>query len=250
MKTRAAWMFILCLGATVALAQRNVIEDTSADGALLTWHDPVPWQAGLVYARLSRPVELDGMEWQLRGHLADAAIGVTPWSWLLLYGQAGVSEARLDGAVRHEFDYGAGGLLGAKLNLWQIYEGPQKTSWRLTFSLAGQYAYRTTDDDGAGEIEWTEALVMLPVDYHLTFARSFRNFYMGEFHSLAVYAGPAFSRLDGTWTRGDVEREFEESQAVGAVGGVELWLLEYLSFGARADWFDGTTAQLTVRYRF
>ena len=250
MRRTACWLLLLALGVTRAAGQQNLTEDSSAPNALLTWHDPVPWQAGLVYARLSRPVELEGAEWKLRGHLADVTVGVAPWAWLLLYGQAGVSDARLDNAIHHEFDYGAGGLAGARVNLWQIYEGVARTSWRVTVALAGEYAFRTTDDGGAGEIEWSETRCMLPIDYHLTFARRFRNFYMGEFHSLAVYAGPAWSKLDGTWTRGDLQQDFEESQALGIVGGVELWLLENLSFGARADWFDGTSAQLTVRYRF
>jgi hypothetical protein len=29
-----------------------------------------------------------------------------------------------------------------------------------------------------------------------------------------------------------------------------LWLLENLSFGVRADWFEDTSVQGTVRYRF
>ena len=250
MKNIACWTMVMAVGAATAFAQRNVIEDPSADRALLTWSDPAPWQVGLVYQNISRPVELEGAEWDLSGDAIDASIGVTPWDWLLLYGQAGISSARLDGPMREDADYGAGGLLGASVNLWQVYEGVQVTSWRFTIKLAGQYAYRTTADNGEGEVQWGEALVMLPLDYHLTFARTFRNFYMAEFQGFHVYVGPAYSQVDGTWTRNDLEREFEEAQAVGVVGGIELWLLENLAFGVRADWFDGTSAQLSVRYHF
>lgn len=250
MKKIACWTLALALGTAAACAERNVIEDPSADHALLTWSDPVPWQVGLAYMGISRPVDLEGAEWDLRGDVLDAAVGVAPWEWLLLYGQAGISSARLDGPMRADADYGAGGLLGANVNLWQIYEGVQVTSWRFTLKLAGQYAYRTTADAGEGELQWGEALVMLPLDYHLTFARTFRNFYMAEFQGFHVYVGPAYSKVNGTWARNGLEREFEEAQAVGVVGGVELWLLENLAFGVRADWFDGTSAQLSVRYRF
>lgn len=241
---------MLTLAATAALAQRNVMEDRSADSALLTWSDPGRLQVGLAYTRLARPVDLDGVEWNLRGDIADATIGVSPWPWMLLYGQVGGSKARLDGAMLQEPSAGAGGLLGARLNLWQLYEGVQQTAWRVTLQAAGQYAYRTAEDEGDGDIRWGEALVMLPLNYHLSFARTFRNDYMAEFQSLGVYLAPAFSKLDGTWTRRDVERDFEEVDSFGVVAGVELWLLENLSFGARADWFDRTTAQLTVCYRF
>lgn len=250
MKRMACWTLVMLLGAGAAVAERNVAEDPSANQALLRWSDPAAWRLGLVYAHLSRQVELEGAEWRLRGQGVDAAIGVSPWPWMLLYGQAGGSQARLDGVMDENTDYGAGGLLGVRVNLWQLYEGVQNTAWRVTLGLAGQYAFRAGADNGDGDIEWRETLVMLPLDYHLTFARSFRNFYMAEFHSLAVYAGPAFSKLDGTWTRQAAEQDFEEVQSFGVVGGVELWLLENLAFGARADWFDGTAMQLSLRYRF
>ena len=250
MKTIACWTMVMALGAAAASAQRNVMEDPSADPALLTWSDPAPWQAGLVYQHLSRPVDLDGVERELSANIGDVAIGVMPWPWLLLYGQAGASDGRLEGLMREDAEFGAGGLLGARVNLWQIYEGVQKTAWRLTLQLAGQYAYRTAADDGEGELEWGETLVMLPLDYHLSFARTFRNYYMAEFQGFNIFIGPAYSKVDGTWTQNELEREFEETQAVGVVGGAELWLLENLAFGARADWFDGTSLQLTVRYRF
>ena len=46
----------------------------------------------------------------------------------------------------------AGGLLGARLNVWQLNEGVQRTAWRVTLQAAGQYAYRTSEDDGDGDL--------------------------------------------------------------------------------------------------
>lgn len=250
MKKLACATMVMFLCASVVLAQRNVMEDRSADPALLTWSEPGAWQVGLAYTHLSRPVDLEGAEWDLSGDIVDAVIGFSPLPWMLLYGQVGSSKASLDGRLRENPSAGAGGLLGARVNLWQLYEGVQATAWRLTLQLAGQYAFRTTQDNGDGDIQWGETLVMLPLDYHLTYARSFRNYYMAEFQSFEVYAGPAFSKVDGTWTRRGIENDFEEVQSFGVVGGAELWLLENLSFGARAEAFDGTSLQLTVRYRF
>ena len=250
MKTIAYVSGLLALCATLASAQRNVEEDVSGEQALLTWSNPAGWEAGLVYAHVSRDVDLEGQTARLKGDIAEAEIGVSPWSWLLLYGRAGGSRARLEGVMRDESDAGGGGGGGALLNLWQVYEGVQVTAWRLTLQLAGQYLYHTTQDDGDGQLEWGEALVWLPLNYHLSFARTFRNSYMAEFQSLAVYAGPAFSKVDGTWTRHGVEQDFEEEDNFGVVGGGEFWLLENLSFGARAEWFEQTSLQATVRYRF
>mgnify|MGYP001768340347 FL=1 len=250
MNRLALWTCSLLLAVPAARATLNVEEDASGETAVLTWKDPVPWQAGLIYQRLSRPVELDGTERDLKAHVAEAMVGVSPWPWLLLYGQAGASEARLDEAMAASADAGAGGLLGARLNAWQIHQGAHRTAWRLTLQLAGQYAYRTSADGGEGELRWQEALAMLPLDYHLSFARTFRNTYAGEFQSLHVYVGPAYSKLDGTWSRDGRDRDFEGTEEFGVVGGGELWLLENLAFGARFDWFDGTSGQITVRYRF
>lgn len=250
MKKTACWMLMMALVVPAARASLNVAEDPSAESALLTWRDPVPWQFGLAYARLARPVDLAGAEWDLKGDVVDAMIGVSPWPWFLLYGQVGASAGRLEGAMRADPSAGAGGLLGARVNAWQIYQGVHKTAWRVTLQLAGQYAYRTSGDDGDGDLRWGETLVMLPLDYHLSFARSSRNAYSGEFQSFHLFAGPAYSKLDGTWTRNGVKRDFEEQASFGVVGGGELWLLENLAFGVRFDWFEATSGQLTVRYRF
>lgn len=250
MKKIASVTGLLVLCAAQALAQRSVEEDVSGEQALLTWSRPAGWEAGLAYAHVSRDVDLEGQDTRLKADIVDAEIGVSPWSWLLLYGRAGGSEARLTELVRDESGPGGGGGLGALLNLWQLYEGVQVTAWRVTLQLAGQYMFRTTQDDGDGQLQWGEALVWLPLNYHLSFARTFRNSYMAEFQSLAVYAGPAFSKVDGTWTRGDTEQDFEEEDSFGVVGGGEFWLLENLSFGARAEWFEKTSLQATVRYRF
>jgi hypothetical protein len=251
MKRIAYWTMMMLLGAPAVFAtERNMPEDPSAESALITWRDPSAFQVGLSYTRISRQVDLGGVEWALRGDSIDVAMGFSPARWLLFYGQAGGSKARLQDRMVEEANFGAGGLLGARINLWQLYEGVQATAWRLTLQLAGQYTFRTARDHGDGDLQWGEALVMLPLDYHLYFARSFRNSYMAEFQSVDVHIGPAFSKLDGTWTRQGVEKDFEEVQAVGVVGGVDLWLLENLSFGARVESFDGTSMQLNVRYRF
>lgn len=250
MKTTAGWMLMLAVAVPAAFASLNVQEDSSAEGSLLTWRDPLPWQCGIGYANLSRPVVLEGSEVDLKGEIVDAMVGVSPWPWLLLYAQAGVSEGRLSGAMDADPSAAAGGLVGARVNLWQIYQGVERTSWRVTLQLAGQYAYRTSDDDGDGDLSWEEALVAMPVDFHLSFARTFRNEYVGEFQSFHLYAGPAVSTLDGKWKRPGPDREFEESEEFGVVYGAELWLLENLAFGGRAEWFDATSWQLTVRYRF
>jgi hypothetical protein len=249
MKKWICWTLLMALSVSAALAEKNVIVDRSADEALITWSNPVNVTVGLIYTHLSRRVMLGNVEENLRGDIVDVGVGLAPWPWLLLYGQVGGSQARLD-ALSEEPSIGAGGLLGAQVNLWQLYEGIQATAWRLTLQVAGQYEFRTTQENGDGDLQWGEGLVMLPLRYHLSFARTFRNHYMSEFQSVSIYLGPAWSKLDGTWTRNSQDIDFEEAESFGAVGGADLWLLENLSFGVRADWFETTSMKLHVRYCF
>jgi len=243
-------LLLVLLALPASWARDNSVEDRSADEALLTWANPFPWQVGAAYQNHARPVDLGGAEWKLKGQSVAGEVGVRPWPWLLVYGQVSANEARLAERMRENADPGAGGLLGLKANLWQINEGLARAAWRVRLQLAGYYAYRTSSDAGEGKLSWGEATIMLPLNYHLTLARSARNVFAGEFHSLEIFAGPAFSKLDGTWTVGDWQRDFEESQDYGVVGGANLWLLENLCFGASAAWFDGTSFDLSVTYRF
>ncbi|MDD2240918.1 MAG: hypothetical protein PHO14_05640 [Kiritimatiellae bacterium] len=250
MKQWIAAGLILGLCVPVAQGQWEKYEDVTAPDAIVTLSDASRWEAGLAYVHMSRRMNLEGQEYRLRGDAADIFLGFAVTPWLQLYGQVGASQARLDDRVNPRPGAGAGGLIGARLNLWQFDGNPQEKAWKLTLQAAGQLAYRTTDDKGGGDLHWTETMVMVPLDYHLTFEYTSRNLYMTEFHSLHAYAGPAFSTVEGTWEREEIKRDFEESESVGVVAGVELWLFENLAFGARADWFDSTTLHLTARYRF
>ena len=153
MKKTACWMLMLALAAPAAWASLNVEEDASGETALLTWRDPVPWQVGLGYERLARPVKLAGAEMDLKADVVEGMVGVAPWPWLLLYGHVGAAEAELEKTMAAKGSGGAGGLVGARVNVWQIYEGVENSAWRVTLQLAGEYSHRTSADDGAGDLE-------------------------------------------------------------------------------------------------
>ena len=250
MNKTACWLVVALLGGTAAHGQRELRDDPSAPESLITWRDPAQVQAGLVYSHVSRMVDVGGVESKFRADAVDAQIGVSPWSWLLLYGQAGASDGRLRDAMSADASTGAGGLLGVRLNLWQVFEGVQVTSWRFTVKLAGEYSYRTAEDDGSGSLAWSEALVALPLDYYLSFSRTYRHLYLSELHGMSIYGGPAFSQIEGTWERRGTRRDFDEADSFGAVAGADLWLLRNLCFGARLDWFEESSMQVNVRYRF
>jgi hypothetical protein len=172
MKRLMAGGLMLAALLPAAQGQWEKREDASAPVAMVTLSDASRWQAGLAYAHVSRTVEMDVRESRLQGDVADVFLGFSVAPWLQLYGQTGVSRARVDDLLNPRPGAGAGGLLGAKWNLWQFHGDHPEKSWRFTIPLDAQIAHRTTDDKGAGEIRWTEILVMLPLDYHLTFAHN------------------------------------------------------------------------------
>ena len=84
----------------------------------------------------------------------------------------------------------------------------------------------------------------------MTFSRSYRHSFLGEFHSLQVFAGPALSKINGKWKQSGATIKFREAESAGVAGGGDLWLMENLSFGARVEWFEKVSARVNVRYLF
>lgn len=221
------------------------------DESLFTWRTSSRWQAGMLFTHVNREVTGEDLALKLRGDIMDVSLGVSLRPWLLLYGQAGGSQASFSHLARNEFSTGAGGLLGAQLNLWHIYPARETTAWRLLFQAIGEVSYRTARDNGSGKLNWTTGTIILPLRYHLSMSRSSGNFSTGELHSLAVFAGPEFSWVDGTWNIGHVKRSFHEEDSLGVVVGADVWLFPNFSFGARADWLGNhASAQANLRYYF
>lgn len=223
------------------------LDDDTAQRALLTWKEPWTIEAGLVYTYMDREMEDFG---NLTANMGDVRLGLELTPWWSIYGQVGASSAELD-VMPTSASYSVGGLLGTRVNLWQLYEGEVKTSWRLTLQVDASYAYRTANDDsGSGDVDWSEVFVMLPVNYHLSFARTYRNKSMGEFHSLEFFVAPAFSKIDGTWSRNGLDVDFSEDQSFGVAAGMELWLTPRISFYGRGLFFGDASLNAGVRYTF
>lgn len=245
--SKISWLLLpLLLAAPSVWAYGNLHEDESAPQALVTWDEPVRVQAGILYTYMDRATEEYG---NLKANIIDLQLGVEATSWWLLYGQIGGSSAELD-PMPESADMDVGGLLGTRLNLWQIYDDTRKSAWRLTLQLDASYAYRSASDGGSGSLKWGEIQVMLPVNYHLSLARSARNQYLSDFHSISIFVAPVFSKIDGTWKLNDRDYDFKEENMFGAAVGLDFWLTERLSFNARAMIIQDITASAGISYSF
>ena len=225
--------------------------DASAPEALWAWNDPVPWRAGVEVGRAMRKVKVGGAECDWTGDSAEAFVAVAPWGWMELYGRAGGHRGKMErGAFSEKTGVGAGGALGAKLNLWEIGPEHDTAAWRVTIGLRGEYAWRTGKERKGTKAEWGEAFFFLPVNYHLSFHGTQRSTYATEAHAMDLFVGPACSLLDGDWTENGTKFSFRERQAAGFAGGLRIWLVPNLGIEGSLAWFDGASYLAGVQYRF
>lgn len=225
--------------------------DASTPEALWAWNDPVPWRVGIEAGRAGRTVKCGGTECDWTGDSAEGVLSVAPWGWMELYGRAGVHRGKMErGSHSAKSGAGAGGALGAKLNLWEIGPEHDTAAWRVTIGLQGEYAYRTGGEKDGAKASWGEAFFFLPVDYHLSFHGTQRSTYATEAHAFELFVGPACSLLDGDWTENGTKWSFKEKQAAGVVGGMRIWLFENLGVEGTLAWFDGTSYRAGLQYRF
>lgn len=219
--------------------------------AALTTAEPTGLTVGASYTRIERTVKVDDLPADiLQADVIELMLGWQPVDWLLLYVQGGGNDATVENLFSESPGYGAGGEVGLKLNLWQIDDGPT-SGWRFLVKLEGSYAYRVTDEDDLnGKLEWSEFYFGMPFTYSLHFPRSTGIRTWTDFSGLDFFVGPAVSKLDGTWKRNGQERDFEEDDLFGVIGGAELWFLKNVCFGGRATYFGEVGFSAYARYSF
>jgi hypothetical protein len=201
------------------------------------------------YTRVARPLDLSG-DLSLQADAIDAMIGWRPAVWCLLYVHGGAVQGKIPETPMGNTKFGPAAGLGFDLNLWQIDDGDE-SAWRFMIRLEGRWTWRSTaEDDTWGKLSWTEAHAALPFVYSLHFSRRAKVGYRDEFHAIEIFAGPAVSKLDGTWKRDSGDTDFDEDKLFGILGGAELRLFPNLGFGGRAEYFGKTGFSAYVRYDF
>lgn len=241
-------LFALTL-ATTTPAPAIMHQEHDPPQAAVAWSNPDHIAVGASYARLARPLDLPAHP-SLQADAFDLMIGWQPTAWFLLFAHGGASQAKIKEHDIHPSDFGAGGGIGAKLNLFQIDEG-QDSAWRFMLKLEARYTYRTTSGNNCnGKFQWGEAWAAIPLTYALHFSKRARVGYRDEFYSLELFGGPALSKVNGTWKQNNLHTHFEEDDLLGAFAGGELWLFQNFCIGGRAEYFGKTGFSAYVQYNF
>lgn len=247
-----------CLATAAALLALVLLAPLSARAesrdALLEWAVPPVFQTWAAYGHLVRTIDLDGApdgKSTLRADLAAGGLEWSPLGWFSLGAFGGAARARVNEIMTECGNLEAGGGLNADATLWQITSEQHRAAWDTSFRLELRASYWRSGDDGQGELEWAEYYAALPVRYRLYRNRGLQGAGTSDFRSLAVWAGPAFSAIDGTWSRQHLlDRDFSETHNFGLAAGADLWLIDSLKVGGRMEWFDEVTFSLGLTYSF
>ena len=111
----------------------------------------------------------------------------------------------------------------------------------LTFELV-----ENAVDNGSAELEWTETAIAVPFGYEIPAEQSG----LSQVHSLLLYAGPLYSRLDGDLTSAGVRLDLDEDKDFGLLAGADIFLAQNLAIGGQIQYFDEISFNVSARYHF
>ncbi|MFH0953494.1 MAG: hypothetical protein V1873_04105 [Verrucomicrobiota bacterium] len=202
---------------------------------------------GLDAEMLQRDVEPEsGGVMELKAQQASAFLGVDLFPWLAIYGTAGAAEAKLGDMGDYgdaQFKWSA----GLNANIWHWEDSVKDPSWGLTIKAVGEFSQYESGDEN-NKVEWDEISAALPLSYEIYFATYPEGW--ADIDTLMIYAGPAFSAIDGTRTMKGAEFDFSESESAGILGGLDLFFTDSLSLRGQVEFFDSVIYSASLRYHF
>jgi opacity protein-like surface antigen len=206
---------------------------------------------GADYQQQQRDVSASSQgKMRLTSQTIDGYIGVDPWDWLMIFATFGGSAAKVgntDGYNQSKFKWSG----GFDVNWWRYsIQEPTFLEGDLSLKTHAEFAM-SNSGSGAEKIDWNEILAALLVNYEIFVSK--KNDHSKYPYSLALYAGPALSWLDGSYyaNRNMAQKnDFHEEHLVGVVGGAEVFAAYNLSIGAAVQYYDAVTVNVGLRYHF
>jgi hypothetical protein len=245
---RTTWAVAFLLAFCWITSATAQMADAGSRESLVTSENLYPFSAGVDYLKISRDIEWEGGgKGELEGDGVTAFLGVDPMPWLTVFLTAGITETGLDSqeSASGESIFS----LGLDLNLWQYdLTDPEFMEGRLSLRGGFEGTFAGIDSGAAGEGDWTEWSGYLTANYEV-YVKKIQNVDSVPY-SLVLSAGPAFSILDGDVDVGGITRDFEGSDTVGFVYGVDLFLSHTLSLGFHMQNIDSANWRASARYRF
>ncbi len=204
---------------------------------------------GLGYDRIERDVVL-------KDHLGKAAlqadsmsgyVGYNVLRWLTMFVTAGATSLRGDQWTSP--DYSLRVSTGLNAYLWEgDVLSPAFAAGRISIKGTAELIRHEAKTD-AGTSDWIEFVAALPIGYE--FFDRYPASKSGVNTSLALYAGPAVSVLDGSLAvAAGREQGFRQDQAFGAVAGVDIYFAPSISVGFKALILDQVTTGASLRFHF
>ena len=206
---------------------------------------PKLWTFGLAFDHQRRDIVYEDAEetqknWTVLNLLMFLDYDLLPW--LSLHGQWGAAD--LDESDEIDYDYHVEWGVGVRGRFLDYKLPTQDPYW---FRVEGTADYKDMQAD-ADEItvEWHEFVVAMTAG--LTTKPKLE--YESDIHSVGLYAGPAYSRIEGTDEHGSTKTDFEEDQALGFVTGMAIDFSDYMFMKVEGQFFDRSSINGSVGIRF
>lgn len=184
---------------------------------------------------------------RLKSQMVDGYIGVDPYKWLMIFATLGGSAGKLGDANSYndaKFKWSA----GFDVNWWRYSIAvPTFLEGDLSLKTHCEYAMNNSGA-GAEKINWNEIFAALLVNYEIFVLR--KDSTDKYPYSLALFAGPALSWLEGDYNNMSRNVDFHEEHLFGIVGGFDLYAASNLSIGGAIQYYDAVTLSASVRYHF
>ena len=209
------------------------------------------FSVGVNYENIKRYVEPDqGEDFRLDASSVSLFLGYDVIDWLTVFATVGQSENSSDFILGQADSRQVKWSVGANANLykWYIREPKVATGDRVTIRAFAEFA-RYEADTGAGNMDWNDILIVIPIAYE-RFERNSRIDNDSELFRLSIYAGPALSFVNGSLDTGVGDTDFSAKQEFGVVAGIDLYFTRSISIGGQAWMFDVTEDDISARASF
>lgn len=202
---------------------------------------------GLGYQRIERGVDLGGgLESVLEATSLSGYAGLDVLPWLTVFVTAGSVELEREAGINTDPGLKVSGGLSAYV--WEAdVLAPGFMAGRLSLKLNAEFT-RYESDTAIGTVTWTDAMVALPIGYEKF--DGYATSASGLETSLAIYAGPAMSFMEGSTKMRFGDVDFDGSEEFGLVAGADVYFSPQVSLGAEVTVFDEISYGASLRFHF
>ncbi len=206
------------------------------------------WSAGISFENFEREIKSSGLEDStIRGGTALALLGFDVTPWLTLHAGGTLSEIdSLRNVSGLDDRRSVQGSIGAQASLWQLeVANPDYLSGQLSLGVSVSYAEYEAENDSA-TASWDNLVVAVP----LQLRTGYSDKELGTIQSAGFYAGPVFSELSGDLDAAGLKSRFDQSEDLGALAGVDVFLHANLLVGVQVQYFERYSYSGSIRWHF